>query len=596
MQQIADPITLEVLRNAMQSIAEEMGAILTRTAFSPNIKDRRDFSTAIYTPDGRLVAQAEHIPLHLGLMPFVVQTVLKEYSINEMSSLDAIIINDPYISGSHLPDICIVCPVFHQESPLAVVANLAHHVDIGGCVPGSMSTTSSEIFQEGLRIPPVKIRNKYGLNKELLKILSANVRTNREFYGDIQAQLTANDVGSRRLQDLARRYGVGKLKFNMEEIINYTGRRLHEALKIIPAGSYSFEDYLEGDGLDNKLINIYVCVSRDQKGMKFDFSGTHPQVRGPVNATRAVTLACVYFAVKAVVDPSLPSSDGLTQIIEVITPQGTLVNPSFPAPVAHANINTAQRITDVLLGALSRATPELVTAAGTGSMSNFTIGGIHPGNKEYYSYIETYGGGQGAKHDQDGMDGVHVNMTNTRNTPVEIIELNYPLRVEQYCLAPGTGGPGKFRGGLGLKRELTVLGHTPTVAISTERTKLEPWGMKGGLPGKGALAGIKTGENNHTQPDIKANSRKMPLKELTEVLSQSKFTSLLSPGTRVFIQTAGGGGYGNPLERNPELVRKDALEEFISLTEAKEQYGVILIGDNMLVDVEATLKERKKLP
>jgi len=549
-----DPITLEVMRNAFQSIAEEMGATLIRTALSTNIKDRRDCSTAMYTAEGDLVAQAEHIPLHLGLMPTVVKAVLKEYK-KRIEPGDAIIINDPYISGSHLPDICIISPVYFKGKLVALLANLAHHVDIGGIAPGGMPANSTEIFQEGIRIPPIKIRKKRQVDEEILQLLIDNVRTGYATYGDLQAQLAANNVGERRLLELIKKYGREAVLLYMEEIINYSERRMRSAMKKIPRGSYSFEDYLEGDGINEDLINIKVKIIIKEGSIVVDFTGTHPQVKGSVNCTRAVTLACVYYAIKAVVDPDLPSSQGAYRVIEVITPKRTLVNPCFPAAVSNANINTAQRIADVVLGALAKAVPERVTAASTGSMSLFTIGGINPRNNTYYSYIETYGGGQGAMYNQDGMDGVHTNMTNTRNAPVEVIEMFYPLRVEKYGLLSDSEGPGKFRGGVGMMREITILDHEATVTFSTERKKIGPWGLLGGKPGKGSECLI-------VFPD--GERKQLP----------SKVTMEVKPGSKLILKTAGGGGAGNPLERDPEMMRRDVKERFISLKRAKEEYGV----------------------
>ncbi|MEW6447553.1 MAG: hydantoinase B/oxoprolinase family protein [Bacillota bacterium] len=565
-----DPITIEVLRNAIQSVAEEMGVVLTRTALSPNIKDRRDCSTAVYTPDGALVAQAEHIPLHLGLMPTVVRKVLEVFPAERLKPGDAIIINDPYISGSHLPDICIISPAFARSRLLAIVANLAHHVDVGGMVPGSMSTAATEIFQEGIRIPPVKLCNAGRLNKELLKLLAHNVRTADEFYGDIEAQLSANRVGCKRLQELAQKIGIERLADYMTEVINYAARRFLAALKGVPAGIYRFSDYLEGDGLTGDLLKISTSVKIGEKGITVDFTGTSPQAKGPVNATRGVTLACVYFAVKAVFDPDLPASEGIERLVEVVTPPGTLVNPYFPAPVAHANINTAQRIADVVLGALAQAVPHKVTAAGTGSMSNFTIGGVG-GRQGYYSYVETYGGGQGAKHGQDGMDGVHVNMTNTLNTPVEVIEMNYPVIVERYGLIPDSGGPGEFRGGTGLVRAITVL-EDATVSVSTERNILRPWGLEAGRPGRGARCLIKT-------PDGVLAA--MP----------GKFTKAVTKGTTIILETAGGGGVGQPFLRPPEAVRRDVINGLVSRDAALKEYGVVFTED-LQVDIEKTHEKR----
>lgn len=551
-----DPITLEVLRNALQSVAEEMGVILTRTALSPNIKDRRDCSTAVYTANGELVSQAEHIPQHLGLMPAVVKAVLTEIPLQEMKPGDAVIINDPYKSGFHLPDICIIKPVFVGSIPIAMVANLAHHVDVGGCAPGSMSTVSRDIFQEGIRVPPLKIMRRGEINRDLLRLLANNVRTPGEFNGDIQAQLTAGHIGEKRMQELARRYGTASLCRYMEDIITYTERRMRSALAELPQGKYSFEDYLEGDGIGSGKIKIAVTVTLQGEEMTVDFTGTSAQTRGPVNATRGVTQACVYYAVKAVADPELPGNHGLTRPIRIITPEGTLVNPVFPAPVAHADINTAQRITDVILGALAKAVPGRVTAAGTGSMNNFTIGGPGSGDR-FYSYVETYGGGQGGMHGRDGMDGVHVHMSNTRNTPVEVIELSYPLRVESYSLRPDSGGAGKFRGGCGLERQIRVLSREATVTVSAERSIFCPWGLAGGKDGAPARCTVQ--EPGDTKP---------------REYRPAKFTAHVPRGTLITLQTAGGGGYGNPRERDPELVLRDIKNGLVSPEKAKEDYGL----------------------
>jgi len=567
-----DPVTLEVLKNALQSVAEEMGASLIRTALSPNIKDRRDCSTAVYTISGQLVAQAEHIPLHLGLMPAVVKAVLEEYPLSRMGNGDAIIINDPYISGSHLPDICLISPVYFQDRPVALVANLAHHVDVGGMAPGSMSTSAREIFQEGIRIPPVKLMEGGKLNHEILKVLVNNVRTAKEFYGDIYAQLAANQTGAKRIRELAGKYGTRLLLAYMGEVMDYSERRMRLLLTELPPGIFSFEDFLEGDGITQNRLKIKVTVTTGKDEIFVDFTGTDRQAAGPVNATRGVTMACVYYALKAVTDPELPSNEGIIRPVKITAPEGTLINPSYPAPVAHANINTAQRITDVLLGALAQAVPHRVTAAGTGSMSNFTVGGINPGTGAYYSYVETYGGGQGAKNGQDGMDGVHVNMTNTRNTPVEVIEMSYPLLVRRYGLVPDSGGPGKFRGGLGMVREITVLEAGATVSVSTERNELSPWGLAGGGAGKRSRCYLKKGIETELLP--------------------GKTTRTVPCSCSLVLETAGGGGFGDPLKRETGAVREDVLDGLVSEEKAAKEYGVVFKSGDMEVDLAATQKLR----
>jgi N-methylhydantoinase B len=570
-----DPITLEVMRNAFQSVAEEMGAALIRTALSPNIKDRRDCSTAIYTGEGELVAQAEHIPLHLGLMVSVVKETLKKFPIERLEPGDAIITNDPYISGSHLPDIVMITPVFVDGACIALLANLAHHVDIGGIVPGGMPTISTEIFQEGIRIPPVKLRKRGVVDEEIMGMITTNVRTTYETIGDFQAQLAANNVGERRIREIISKYGVDMVGFYMDGIMDYAERRMVSSIEELPRGVYSFEDFLEGDGLSDDLLKIKVDLAIEKHRIHVDFTGTNRQSKGSVNCTRSVTLACVYYALKSAINPGLPSSGGTFRPVEVITPLGTLVNPKFPAPVSNANINTSQRITEVILGALSRAVPEKVPAASTGSMSIFTVGGVDPRNSEYYSYVETYGGGQGALVNQDGMDGVHVHMTNTRNTPTEVIEIAYPLQVERYALVPDSDGPGRFRGGLGLTREITTVDHEATITIGTERRKIRPWGLMGGKPGG------------------PSDSWLVPRGEERKALS-SKITTQVKPGTRIVLKTAGGGGFGDPFDRHPQEVCKDVMEGLISLARAKSEYGVVINPESGQVDEEATQHMRRQ--
>ncbi len=568
-----DPITLEVMRNAFQSVAEEMGAALIRTALSPNIKDRRDCSTGVYSASGELVAQAEHIPLHLGLMPSVVKSTLKLFPIDKLKPGDAVITNDPYVSGSHLPDICIISPLFVDNRCMGILANLAHHVDIGGIAPGGMPTTSTEIFQEGLRIPPVRIRKEGRVDEDLMALLTTNVRTSREALGDVQAQLAANNVGERRLNEIITKYGRKMTTHYMEELINYSERQMLTRLTELPEGVFTFKDYLEGDGLSDDLITIATTLTIGAQKITVDFTGSSPQSRGSVNCTRAVTLACTYYALKSAIDPDLPSTGGTFRPVDIITPKGSIVNPEFPAPVSNANINTAQRIADVVLGALAQCIPEKVPAASSGSMGLFTIGGMDPRTKQYYSYVETYGGGQGAVFNQDGMDGVHTNMTNTRNTPVEVIEIAYPLRVEKYGLLPNTDGPGQYRGGLGLTRELTVIDHSPTMTQGSDRLKLHPWGLRGGDPGGTVSSFIE-----------KPGS--------TRELLPSKVTRSVEPGTRIALRTAGGGGYGDPKRRDPEKVRQDVREGFIDIQRAKEKYGVVIDADSGEVDLQATKKLR----
>ena len=564
-----DAITLEVMRNALQSVAEEMGVSLIRTAFSINIKDRRDCSTAVYTPEGELVAQAEHIPLHLGLMPTVIKEVLKRYPKENLEPGDAITINDPYISGSHLPDVCTFSPVFHSGRILAIVANLVHHSDIGGMAPGGMPIKATEIFQEGVRIPPCKLRKRGVIDEELLGLITANVRTPYEWRGDYEAQLACNNVGEKRIMELADKYGADYVAAYMEEMIRYSQRRMTANINKMEPGEFTYEDYLEtGDTPEDKaLINVRVKIG--EGSILVDFTGTAKQINGPLNSTRGVTLACVYYAVKAMIDPELPSNSGAFRPIEVITPYGTVVNPAFPAAVSCANINTSQRITDALLGAFGKALPERAPAASCGSMNIFTIGGINPRSGQYYSYVETYGGGMGAVRNLDGMDGVHTNMTNTRNTPAEVMEMAYPMLVRSYGLVPDSEGAGQFRGGMGLTREVTILDHTAAVTIASERSYTEPWGLNGGLSGKHSHCAL-----------VNENGKETRL--------GARVTLPVPANQTVILQTPGGGGMGSPLKRNPETVRLDVLDGLVSLQRAREIYGVAIEPVTMQVDMAET--------
>lgn len=576
MEKKMDAITLEVMRNALQSVAEEMGGTLIRTALSPNIKDRRDCSTGIYTKDGELVAQAEHIPLHLGLMPTVIKEVLKKYSREELEPGDAIIINDPYISGSHLPDVCVFAPVFSSNKLIAIVANLAHHVDVGGISSGSMPVSATEIFQEGIRIPPVKIRKEYEVNQDIVKILENNVRTSFELKGDLEAQLAAANVGERRLNELADKYGVNFLEKAMDEIINYSERRMKTKITEFGQGEYHFTDYLERSFSESDLVPIKVKININHDHIEVDFTGTSEQTNISLNSTRAVTLASVYYAIKSVTDPEVPPNAGAFRPIKVITPSGTVVNPKFPSPVSNANINTSQRIADVILGALAQARPEKAMAACAGTMGLLTLGGIDPRNNMYYSYVETYGGGMGAVKGSDGMDGVHTNMTNTRNTPTEVIEISYPLLVEGYGLLPNTEGPGEYRGGMGLYRRIKIVDHDANITLSNERGITQSWGLLGGKQGDHS-------KNLLISPDGK--EERLP----------TMITTRISSGNVIDYQTPGAGGYGNPLLRNPDKVLHDVKEGLISLERASSEYGVIIDPDKMEIDHQATRELREKL-
>ena len=576
MTSIIDPISLEVIRNAIMSISDEMSAALVRTAYSTNIKDRRDCSCAIYRSDGEVVAQSEiGTPLHLGVMSAVVRTILKRFPVSTLAPGDAIIYNNPYPEGpGHMNDISLVMPVFFEGHPVAILANQAHYVDIGGYAPGSMPFGVTEIFQVGMQIPPLRIIKEGVVDEEILSILLENVRTKVEFKGDFMAQVAANNVGASRLIELFEKYGVDNILAHMDEIMNYSERRIRAGIQSLKDGIYTFDDYIEGDSITDDLIKIAVTVTISGDEVIADFSGTDPEVKGPINCRAASTAACVYYVVKCLADPGVPPNSGSYRPIRVIAPEGTLVNSNYPRSVVHSNIITTHRIVDCLLGALLDAAPERVMAAHHGTQNLINIGGVNSREGRLFNYIETYGGGQGALYCQDGMDGVHSHMTNTRNAPVEVLETAYPLRVNRYGLIPDSEGPGRYRGGMGMVREITVLEPEATLTISSDRNKICPWGVLGGKAASPAACRLKDKAGN-------------------KLLLRSKDTRKVSQGDTIVTMTSGGGGWGNPFERDPEKVRWDVMEGLVSPKRAKEEYGVVLTGsDNATIDEKKTTSLR----
>ena len=570
-----DPITLEVIRNALYSVSDEMSAALIRTAYSTNIKDRRDCSCAIYLTSGEVVAQSEiGTPLHLGVMPAVVQTVLRRFPPEAMDPGDDIIMNEPYPAGpGHLNDVTLVSPVFYQGRPVALVANQAHHVDVGGYAPGSMPFGVTETFQEGLQIPPVKIVKKDVIDEEIASLISDNVRTKTEFRGDLLAQVASNNVGERRFLELVAKYGQETALLYLREIMNYSERRMREGIRRIPDGAYGFEDFMEGDSITDDLIRIKVRVEVKGDEVTADFTGSSAQVQGPLNCRKASTAACVYYVLKCIVDPGIPPNSGAYRPIHVIAPEGSILDSQYPHSTVHSNIITTQRIVDALLGAFLEAVPERVMAAHHGTQNLLNIGGTNPRTKRLYNYIETYGGGQGAFHNQDGMDGVHSHMTNTRNAPVEVIEATYPLRVERYGLVADSEGPGKFRGGMGMQREFTFLAPESTITVSSDRNKIHPWGVFGGREA--------------------ANAKCLLFQDGREVGLPSKITRKVKGGERFRTVTSGGGGWGNPFERDPEKVRWDVLEGLVSLERARSEYGVAIDPETFEIDRKETGRLRE---
>ena len=573
-----DPITLEVMRNAFYSIADEMIAALIRASYSTNIKDRRDTSCAIYTASGDVVVVAQSeigTPLHLGTMQSAVRSALAAYPFEELEPGDAVATNTPYPAGpGHLNDLCLISPIFHEGRLIALTANQAHHVDMGGFAPGSMPFGVTEIFQEGLQIPPVRLFRNGELDRELWALIAQNVRPPVEVRGDLLAQLAANTVGARRLSELAGRYGPVTVERYLDEMLGYSERRMRAALATIPEGDYTFEDSIEGDGITDERYTIRLSLKARGESLLADFTATDDAARGPLNCRWPSVAACVYYVLKAVLDPELPPNAGAYRPIEVEVRDGSMLSAVYPNAVCNANIITTQRIVDTLLGALSTVIPDRVQAACSGTMNLLNIGGIHPANGVYYNYVETYAGGQGAMHDLDGMDAIQNHMTNTRNAPVEAIEAAYPLLVESYGLVPDTEGAGEHRGGVGIHRDLRVVGSEVQLTLSSDRAKIAPWGLFGGLPATPSSCVVRT-----------------PGGDLNRL--PSKVTTTVEGGHVIMTQTPGGGGWGDPKRRDPEAVRRDVVAGLVSQQRAREVYGVAFDVDSLTVDVAGTRRLRR---
>ena len=509
-------LELEVFRNLFVSIAEEMGIVLKRTAFSANIKERRDYSCALYDEQGNTVAMGDHMPAHLGAMPASVKAVTNEF---EVSTGEIFFLNDPFRGGTHLPDITSVSGVFtdHNQRPAFYLVTRAHHADVGGMVPGSMPL-AQQIYQEGLRIPPVRLVVNNQFDPALMSFILANVRTPEERLGDLGAQVAAHRTGEIRLQEALVRHGKAKLVQQMAILQDYAETIMRKRLESIPNGEYLFTDYLEDDGFDDEHIAIRCILTISGSNATVDFRESDPQVRGGVNANFAVTTSAVMYCFRCLVTDNVPYNAGILRPIKILTKAGTICDARLPASTAAGNVETSQRIVDVLLGALRQALPEDIPAGSTGTMNNISFGGINPRTGSPFSYYETIAGGMGARSSSDGLSAVHTHMTNTMNTPVEALEQQYPVRVNRYTIREGSGGAGQYWGGDGIIREIKFLTDV-SLSILSERRKLPPTGSEGGEPGK-------TGKNW-------LNNDPLP--------SKGNFTA--RKGDRLVIETPGGGGY-----------------------------------------------------
>lgn len=522
-----DPTTLEIYRALYTSVAEEMGLTLRRTAHSPNIKERRDYSCAVFDARGRVVAQGDHMPVHLGSMPMAVAAALRETT---LAPGDVVVLNDPYAGGTHLPDVTLVSGVFlgeekrdSNERATFYVANRAHHADIGGATPGSMGL-ATDVYGEGLRIPPVHLVRGGRVVGDVMRLLMANVRVERERRADFEAQIGSLKTGTARLLEIVARAGVAEASEYARHLIEYSARMMRATVRAIPDGVYEAEDALDSDGVVEGEVPIRVRVEVKGERVRVDFSGSAPQVNGPLNAVEAITVSAVAYVFRCLVGAEeVPASAGLMEPIEVIAPLGTVVNATHPAPVAGGNVETSQRIVDVLFKALSKALPERVPAASQGSMNNLTIGGRDERDGREFAYYETVAGGMGARPSVEGVGGVHTHMTNSLNTPAEALEYAYPLRVRAYRLRIGSGGRGARRGGDGVVREIETLTHARMSLLADRRTRA-PYGLAGGSEGtRGRDSIIRDGRARRIE---------------------SKGSWELRPGDRVRIETPGGGGHG----------------------------------------------------
>ena len=537
-----DPIELEIFKHLYHSIAEEMGAALRRTAFSPNIKERRDYSCALFDADGEVIAMGDHMPVHLGSMPMSVRAAVASC---EMSLGDVVMLNDPFRGGTHLPDITLVAPVDIKKRrhslPDFYVASRAHHADVGGTFAGSMGLCR-DIYQEGFRIPPVKIMRAGVMQADVLALLLNNVRTPEEREGDLGAQIAACHTGAERLREICARYGIDRAKRAAKDLLEYSEELMRAFLLRVPPGKYRGQDFLDNDGITDQPIRISVTLtisnqhpshSRKQgQIVTVDFTGSDAQVEGSVNAVEAITYSACFYVFRCLLEDDVPATAGLMRPIRIVAPEGTIVNARPPAAVAGGNVETSQRIVDVLLRALSQAIPDRVPAAASGTMNNLTIGGIDPRTGRPFAYYETIAGGMGARPTKRGVSGVHTHMTNSLNTPAEALEYAYPLRVRRYALRPDSGGTGKHQGGDGIVREIEVLTNCEATLLS-ERRVFAPWGLNGAGDGAmGKTTVIRSGGSTETLP--------------------GKFSTRLRPGDRIRIESPGGGGWGLPDKKQLE--------------------------------------------
>jgi len=561
-----DPITFELMQHAIAAIADQMAVTVVRTARSTVAKEVMDFSTALCNADGELVALGLCLPLMLGSIPPAMQAVRKHFK-DDCHPGDVYVLNDPYEGGAHLPDIYMFKPVFIGDHLLGYSCTIIHHADIGGIAAGGISSAATEIYQEGLCIPPLKLYDRGKPNETLLSIIERNVRVSDKVMGDLNSQVAACAEGEEGMVALVQEYGLETTEWYLQDLLNYSEERTRQAIRNLPEGEFSFCDHLDDDGWSPDPIPIRVTLKKQGDELTADFTGTSPQVRGAINMTRSYTLSSFYFAVRCILDPGIPNNEGFFRPLKGVTTPGTLVDALSPAPVA-SRVLTAIRVADALLGALAQMLPERVLACGVATDCNISVSGYYP-DRTPFVQLDWLPGSWGGRPDKDGIDHLAGLCSNFSNTPVEVIEMESPLLVEEYSLVPDTGGPGKFRGGLGVTRRWQLMGADEAkVHMRTDRLKFLPYGLRGGhsgQPGRNLL--YSNGE-----------VRDLP----------SKFQITMKRGERIQHQTAGAGGWGEPLARDPVRVLGDVRDDKISVEHALQEYGVVLHPGGREIDWDKT--------
>lgn len=569
-----DPVRFEVIRNALLAITEEMGATLRRAAYSTNIKTRGDFSCAFFDRQLRTIAQAFAQPSHLGSLAHIVPSAIAAYGVENLRPGDGILINDPFLGGVHLNDITLISPVFCDGEIFGYLANIAHHVDVGGGAPGSIGV-SNEIYQEGMVIPPVRFVKDGQIDGDIFALIRANFRGTKEISGDFRAQTAANRLGLQRLQALIAKYGAAEFERYLDELLQYTERRTVAAFGHFPDGTFAAESYMDGDGITDEPIKLAATVHIAGGRVTVDLTGCAAQRPSPTNATFSQTYSGVVYVLKCLIDPDIPVNDGFYRLVDIRTRPGTVVHAQHPAAVA-AGWEVAMQLCDLLFKALAEALPDRVLAGTKGCICNIAFGGINPHTGEYFTFYETIAGGYGATRRNDGMDAVQAHFQNTENAPVEETEANYPVRILRYELIPDSEGAGRHRGGLGVRRDYTFPGHTPSFSILSDKAKNPPWGLFGG--------GVARPAKYVLNPDG-AEARELP----------SKITFALKAGDVVSVQTPGGGGCEPAWQRPAELVAADVALGHISVERAREVYGVVLDAATLAVDAAATAAVRTRM-